>query len=1392
MNDDYKKYSLYFRVDEDYFPMINPDSIPELKWEATYAHKSFVEAISDLEKMLSRGSSIDKKGLWIEGAYGTGKSRLIWTLQNLLDCSPEKFKEYFNEYELLRKETDLRDKILAAKARKVVTAYRYGSGEITSTKSLINAVFDSMTAALKNFGCKFNGAKTLRGRIIDWLEADAANFQLFRAKLQSPKYRGQFGGRSAEDVLDQLKNSAQSVDVLVDNILMLGEAEGIRAFEINIDDLKTWLAEIIDANELKAVVFLWDEFSDFFKHNRNNLGDFQKLAELSNSKPFYIVIATHESGSLAAESDKSFKIVSDRFFHREITMPDNIAFELIGHALKINPHGAEEWQNHVLPALADRTEKSRAAVADFIKADEKVLNAILPLHPMAALMLKYISNKFASNQRSMFNFIKSDKNDVDAFQKFIETKSPDLGDLLTIDYLWEFFYEKGADEHTDEQGRSNLNLVIASILDTYPRYEKILSAAQKVVLKTVLMMEAITRKAQKEKIRLLQPSAANLRLAFEGVDEYGGAVNIARDLIDNGILYKQPGAEEIFAAAAVSGDQAGLDEKKQEIEKNFRLSQLVDDAGLMEEFNLSPAQGRRFKFEAATLENFTSKINRITNEAETYQIRVVVCFARDEAEQQKFNARIKEILPDERYHKLIVIAAQSYFGLDNFNRLIEYTAHAEYWRTKDTDLAKQNQNKAENIRQDWKRAVGGGSFLLYPSTKTPDEERKIITCANGKILKDELDRNILAIYPLSFDNADVSEGFFLNSTLRKGAELGIRQETSGVFGKAHVENLLGEVWRRKENYWELQPMLTISKLKIKIDAFIDAKIKSDVRVSFGDIFNFFLQEGFMPCNIYAFLTGFLLKEYAHEPYRYSIGRDGDEGGSLTVEKLATFIDDTIKHFASPRGTYREKYIEVMSRNQREFMKFAHEIFGVKEDLSVEQGAQKIRGRITELGYPVWCYVDAAAAPYKNFMEDFSHVANGKERYNVAALAERMGNFLLDNPTHFDALKEIFMQERACQSLENFLRELDGGIIFALSEQIGLKNIVDEVRKKISKDAAAWLWDKETATEEIRKLIVDYKIIAATNALGIECKSINACVREWNNRTQFIRVPCKIISEYYPALKKFFELLCLMVRREELPHDKREIFLVELQNNSAQIREALTSDWKILAQEYAILFSGLNEDEIKNITKKLPPNSFIDESNNFTPRLRAEIEQVTKAHLNFQLKKVWKKITGSESPQSWSKKNRTPILALVPLNERDDVKKIFDTFGASYVKEDDIKKALEYLTSPPDYFKDFDDKAKIDAAFRREVIGNSQILFKDVDEVRAKISNETSEAAYLWHTSATVKKIVKDLSKIEYDCGASNKVVEKLMAMNSEQAKNYLIRLVKENYKIGIEILTEGD
>ena len=64
------------------------------------------------------------------------------------------------------------------------------------------------------------------------------------------------------------------------------------------------------------------------------MDEYQKLAELSNDKPFDLVIVTHMSGSIFGENDQAGKIVRDRFVCKEITMPDNIAFHLIRYALK--------------------------------------------------------------------------------------------------------------------------------------------------------------------------------------------------------------------------------------------------------------------------------------------------------------------------------------------------------------------------------------------------------------------------------------------------------------------------------------------------------------------------------------------------------------------------------------------------------------------------------------------------------------------------------------------------------------------------------------------------------------------------------------------------------------------------------------------------------------------------------------------------------------------------------------------------------------------------------------------------------------------------------------------------------------------------------------------------
>ena len=81
----------------------------------------------------------------------------------------------------------------------------------------------------------------------------------------------------------------------------------------------------------------------------------------------------------------------------------------------------------------------------------EVMQNIIPLHPMAALLLKYIATAYQSNQRSMFDFVKStDNENVQAFQWFIANNGPTSNrPLLTVDLLWNFFYERGKDNLED-------------------------------------------------------------------------------------------------------------------------------------------------------------------------------------------------------------------------------------------------------------------------------------------------------------------------------------------------------------------------------------------------------------------------------------------------------------------------------------------------------------------------------------------------------------------------------------------------------------------------------------------------------------------------------------------------------------------------------------------------------------------------------------------------------------------------------------------------------------------------------------------------------------------------------------------------------------------------------
>ena len=115
------------------------------------------------------------------------------------------------------------------------------------------------------------------------------------------------------------------------------------------------------------------------------------------------------------------------------------------------------------------------------------------------------------------------------------------------------------------------------------------------------------------------------------------------------------------------------------------------------------------------------------------------------------------------------------------------------------------------------------------------------------------------------------------SSLKQGVECAFNEKTAGTFlsgsPATKLETALDGAWKVPE-YWISNPHLLISKIKVCVDRIInDGFQNGGGRVSIKKIYDVLKAApyGFMPCNLSAFILGFVLKEYASGTYSWSDG-----------------------------------------------------------------------------------------------------------------------------------------------------------------------------------------------------------------------------------------------------------------------------------------------------------------------------------------------------------------------------------------------------------------------------------------------------------------------------------------------------------------------------------------
>lgn len=95
-------YREYFNIDPEYFPQVDKKLIEEKPdlWKKFWPHPTFVQLLKAMVDVLERKQ---KLSMWVDGAYGTGKSHAVFTLKKLIEASDEETTAYFEKYALLER-----------------------------------------------------------------------------------------------------------------------------------------------------------------------------------------------------------------------------------------------------------------------------------------------------------------------------------------------------------------------------------------------------------------------------------------------------------------------------------------------------------------------------------------------------------------------------------------------------------------------------------------------------------------------------------------------------------------------------------------------------------------------------------------------------------------------------------------------------------------------------------------------------------------------------------------------------------------------------------------------------------------------------------------------------------------------------------------------------------------------------------------------------------------------------------------------------------------------------------------------------------------------------------------------------------------------------------------
>lgn len=352
-------------------------------------------------------------------------------------------------------------------------------------------------------------------------------------------------------------------------------------------------------NEIKkegydGITIIFDEFGKYLEENiaSLNLKDIQDIAEYTNQEEANsnIILITHRDLSQYARIENKsivseWRKVEGRFEKHTFINEEYQIFDLIS---KVLIKDKKRWPNYrkknnskvneiVYRALSIKLFENTPAV---IRSE--LVNKLYPLTPTTAYALVNISNKFAQNERTIFNFLCSEGDNT--LRTIISEDERDFP-IINADAVYNFFEDimKKEDKKSDIYKAWNSgNKAIRGLLKSKNGNEKIS------ILKSLVIIKAIGN------FDVLAPDKYSLEVLTN--IESSTFDTLLKELVDKRVLVYRKSIDQYDF---YEGSYIDIDEEIDKVaSRDFDLTSILN-----EEFSITPVMPKRH--------NDDSKINRV-------------------------------------------------------------------------------------------------------------------------------------------------------------------------------------------------------------------------------------------------------------------------------------------------------------------------------------------------------------------------------------------------------------------------------------------------------------------------------------------------------------------------------------------------------------------------------------------------------------------------------------------------------------------------------------------------------------------------------------------------------------------------------------------------------------